>query len=147
MRHLGLLIFLSLCLAGCAAKPPELKLFFCKDYPVFAPSSVESAMGAQTADSMNDPNANHHLTYWLHCEAKPEAVVKFYREKMASLPSAKEVTGEDKFEDSLFQMKSGPTSAADKVVSVEVIIDKEEKNGKTVLRLTETLKPGLKYPD
>ena len=102
-------------------------------------------MGAQTGEDLNDPKASHHLTYWLHSESKPEVIVQWYKDKMKTLPSATEITGEDKTEGSLFQLRTGPLSQSDKIESYSVIVEKELDNGKSVLRITETLKPGLKY--
>ena len=136
-----------LILAGCAASPPKLKGHVCQDFPVYAPSEVKDAMGATTSDAIGDPNAEHHLTYWLKTDSKPEQVAQFYREKMKTLPQAKEITDDSKYESALLQFESGPTSQSDKVKQFEVIVEKESENGKTIFRISETLKAGQKHPD
>lgn len=143
-----LLLLLGVCvfaLNGCAAKPPSLSGFKAQDFPVYAPSTVESSMGAETGETFNDPNASHHLTYWLQSESKPEKIVEFYKGKMSQLPSAKEVTGEEKYDGATFQMKCGALSNKELVESYEMLVEKDQKDGKSVFRITETLKPGKKY--
>lgn len=141
-----LLVFGSvLTLSGCSSKPPSLSGFKAQDFPVYAPSTVESSMGAETGETFNDPNASHHLTYWLQSESKPEKIVEFYKSKMSQLPAAKEVTGEAKFDGASFQMKCGAISNKELVESYEMLVEKDQKDGKSVFRITETLKPGKKY--
>jgi hypothetical protein len=143
----NLLLATLLLLAGCAASPPKLSGHLCQDFPVYAPSEVKSQMGGSSGEAIGDPNAEHHLTYWLKTDSKPDQVVAFYKEKMKTLPSAKEITGEEKYDNSLLQFTCGPTSAGDRVKEFEVIVEKEPEDGKTIFRVSETLKPGLKYPD
>ena len=146
-KTLGSLAILALLCGGCASKPPELRLLQSKTFPVYAPSTVQDAMGSQSGDSMNDPQATHSMCYWLQSESKKEDVVKFYKDKMSSLPGAKEVTGEEKYDGSEFQMTcKAPPGSPDKVESMGVIVEKEQKDGKTIFRVTESLKPGVLYP-
>jgi hypothetical protein len=140
---------LLLSMLGCAAKPPALDSHMSKGFPVYAPSKVTNLMGAMTGDSIGDPNANHHLTYWLESEDSPEKVVAFYKEQMKTLPNAKEVPEDEKFEGALLMFRCGPPAGegADKVQDLEVIVEKAESGAGTEFRISETLKPGLKYPD
>lgn len=134
-------------LAGCGARPPELSGHLGKEFPVYAPSKVESAMGAETGASVHDPKASHHLTYWLVTEDKPEDVVAFYKEKMKTLPDAKDVPEDEKFEGALLMFRCGAISEKEKVESYEVIVEKAEQGDGCEFRVKETLVPGLKYPD
>lgn len=146
MKLLVSLVSLAV-LIGCAAKPPELSYHMAKDFPIYAPSKIDQVMGGQSADSMNDPKASHHMTYWLVSDNKPEDVAAFYREKMKTLPDAKEVPADEKYDQALLQFRCGPTSEKEKVEGYEVIVEKPEEGEETTFRVTETLVPGLKYPD
>lgn len=135
-------------LNSCGAKPPELSQHMSKGFPVYAPAKITNLMGAETGDSIGDPNANHHLTYWLETEDAPEKVVAFYKEQMKTLPNAKEVPEDERFEGALLQFRCGPSGeGADKVEELELLVEKADEGEGTEFRVTETLKPRLKYPD
>ena len=147
-RHLLSIAALAL-LMSCAAKPPELPLHMTRGFPVYAPSKVTSAMGAETGDSIGDANASHHMTYWLESDDAPDKVVAFYKEQMKTLPSAKDVPADEHFDGALLQFRCGPLpgEGSDKVEGFEVIVEKADQGEGTEFRVTEKLKPGLKYPE
>ena len=136
-------------LVSCAAKPPELSLHMGKGFPVYAPAKVSNVMGAETGDSIGDPNASHHMTYWLDSDDAPDKVVAFYKEQMKTLPNAKEVPKDEHYDGALLQFRCGPVAGegSDKVEGFEVIVEKADTGEGSEFRVTETLKPGLKYPD
>jgi hypothetical protein len=145
VKHFCLLCILML--LACGVRPPELPRHYSKDFPIYTPARVDSAMGAHSGNSAGDPNATHRLTYWLVTEDAPEKVVAFYRQSMATLPEAEEVPEDEKLEGSL-HFRCGPSAEkAEQVAGLEVIVSKAESGPGTEFRVTEKLKPGLKYPD
>ena len=116
-------------------------------FPVYAPSKVTEVMGAQTGNGPGDPNATHHLTYWLETEDPPEKVVAFYQEQMKSLPGVKDVPEADKYEGPLLMFRCAASGeGSEKVERLECIVSKADSGTGTEFRVSERLKPGLKYP-
>lgn len=102
-------------------------------------------MGGQSGESIDDPNASHHMTYWLRTSSKPDLVANWYREKLKALPGAKDTTKDSELKDTLLQIHSEALSHKDQVESYDVRVSNESQNGETEFTVTETLKPGLKY--